>query len=146
MAAYDPTPLFDALESKMAASGWLPVTDVGEPTDPPADKMGVVMWSGARITQVHGTVGSGVISFILRFYYKAFATPYSLREKEIARATLSILNDLTSDFDLGDASVRNIVPLDSPATAGFQDVGGVMYRLSDMRIEVLVNDFVTFTQ
>lgn len=144
--AYDPTAAFDALESKLAASGWVPVTDIGEPTDPPQDKTAVVMWDGCAITQVHGTVGSGVCRFILRFYYKALSQPYSAREKEIARVTLAILDSLTSDFDLGDASVRNVVPLNTPATSGWQAIGDTMYRISELRVEVLVNDMVTFTK
>ena len=143
MAAFDPGPIADALLSKLQASGFVS-GQIGEPKKPPEDRTVAVLFGGASITQVHGTVGSGQVNFILRFMYNAFAEPVSEVEKEIARAVLEIMNDLAGDFDFGVASVRNVIPLNTEASAGYVDLSGVMYRVTDLQVQVLVNDIVTF--
>lgn len=145
MSAYDPSPLFDALESKLAASGFSLDTLDHEPSDPPAQATAVVMFMGVSITETSLATGSGPVSFNVRFYYDAMAEPRGETEKQIARWACQVLYDLSGDFDLGDASVRNILPL-MDSNAGFQTISGKWYRVCDIRVDVLVNDLVTHTK
>ena len=141
--AFDPGPIADALLSRLQASGFVS-GQIGEPKSPPEDRSVAVLFGGASLTQVHGTVASGQVNFILRFMYNAFAEPASLTEKEIAKAVLGIMDDLAGDFDFGVNGVRNEIPTNNEATAGYVELGGTMYRIVDLRVEVLVNDLVTF--
>lgn len=142
--AYDPTPLFDALESKLAASGFVSA-QVAEPMSAPATHLGAVIFNGIELTEVTLGTGSGLVKFILRFYFNAMVEPQSQTEKTLAIVSLQIMDDLAGDFDLGDASVRNIIPLNLNAPPGFQTIGQTMYRLADLAVDVFVNDIVTFT-
>lgn len=143
--AYDPTPLFDALESKLAASGFVSA-QIAEPKAAPASHLGAVLYAGCEITEVHGTTASGLVKFILRFYFNAMVEPIGDTEKRLATVSLQIMDDLAGDYDLGDASVRNIVPLGLSAPPGFQTIGQTMYRMADLAVDVMVNDIVTFAK
>lgn len=143
--AYDPTPLFDALESKLAASGFVSAR-VAEPLSAPATHLGAVIYAGTEITEVTLGTGSGYVKFILRFYFNAMKEPIDNTERLLAQVSLQIMDDLAGDFDLGDASVRNIVPLNLTAPPGFQTIGNTVYRLADLAVDVFVNDLVTFSK
>jgi hypothetical protein len=143
--AYDPGPLFDELASKLAASGYVE-SQIAEPMGPPAKGLGAVIFDGVEITELSLGTGSGVVKFILRFYYDALQEPQEDMEKEIARATLFVMDSIAGDFDLGDASVRNVEEMGQAGRPGFQTVGGTMYRLCDLYISVKVNDLVTLTE
>jgi len=141
--AFDPSPIFDALLSKLLASGFV-YGQISESKKPPEDRTVAVLFGGAGVTQVHGTTGSGQVDFILRFMYNAFAEPAAGVEKDIAKAVLEIMDDLAGNFNFGIDSVRNVIPLTNEATAGYVELGGVMYRIADLKVEVLVNDIVNF--
>lgn len=141
--AYDPTPLFDALESKLGASGWV-TGQIAEPMDPPSQRLGAVIFDGVEITELTLAKASGLVKFIIRLYYNALEEPRAGTEKDIARAVLQAMDDICGNYQLGDGSARNVIPLALTVRPGFQSVGGVMYRLCDLSISVLVNDIVTF--
>lgn len=143
--AYDPTPLFDALESKVAAAGFV-VGQIGEPAAPPDKPIGAVIFNGVEITELTLATGSGLVKFIVRFYYKALADPLEGTEKAVAKAVLKLMDDLAGDFDLGDANVRNVEEMGQAASTGYQTVGGVMFRLCDLPVSVKVNDLVSLTK
>lgn len=143
--AYDPGPLFDALASKLAASGYVE-SQIAEPMSAPAKGLGAVIFDGVELTETTLAGASGVVKFILRFYYNALQEPQEDMEKEIARATLQVMADIAADYDLGEAEVRNVLPIGQTTRPGFQTVGGTMYRLADLYISVLVNDLVTHTK
>lgn len=141
--AFDPTALFDSLESKLAASGWM-TGQIAEPMSPPSERLGAVIFDGVEITELSLATGTGIVKFIIRLYYNAMEEPREDTEKDIARAVLQTMDDICGQYTLGDGSVRNVVPLSLIAKAGFQEVGGAMYRLTDLPVNVLVNDIVTF--
>jgi hypothetical protein len=144
--AYDPGPLFDELESQLAASGWQ-TGQIGEPKSPPADRLGAVVFDGVEITEATLGTGSGIVKFIIRLYYNAFEEPPEGVEKDIAQATLQALSDISGKFRLGDNSVRNVVPLAMTVRAGYQEIGRdtkAMYRVVDLFVHVLVNDLGTW--
>ena len=143
--AYDPSPLFDALEKKLTASGFV-VGQIAEPKSAPPQHLGAVIFNGVEITELTLSKGSGFVKFILRFYFNAMVEPVEDTEKLVARVALRLMDDLAGDFDLGDASVRNVVPLNLSAPPGFQTVGNTMYRLADLAVDVFVNDIVTFAK
>ena len=117
---------------------------IAEPMSAPASHLGAVLYAGTELTEVHGTTASGLVKFILRFYFNAMAEPVDQTEKTLAQVSLKIMDDLAGGYDLGDASVRNIVPLNLSAPPGFQTIGNTMYRLADLAVDVMVNDLVTF--
>jgi hypothetical protein len=147
--AYDPTELFDELESKLGASGWVK-SQVGEPMAAPDQRLGAVIFNGAEITEVHGTTASGLVKFIIRFYYKAMEEPQSGTEKDLAKAVLEFMDSIAGDYNLGGSTVRNVQPVDLNAPAGFQTIGassgGTVYRIVDLTVNVKVNDLVTWSQ
>jgi len=141
---YDPSPLFDALQSKLAASGFQH-TLIAEPTDPPAQPTAVVMFTGIELTEHTLPTSSGLVKFNLRFYYNALQEPRAGKEKDVAKFALDIMQDLAGDYDLGQAAVRNIEP-GMMVNAGFQMIGQTMYRVSDLIVNIMVNDLVTWTE
>lgn len=143
--SYDPTPLFDALESKLAASGFV-TAQTSEPKAAPNKPLGVVIFDGVEITELTLASGTGYVKFILRFYFNALAEPLENTEKVMARAVLKIMADLAGDYDLGDASVRNVEEMGQAAQAGYQTVSGTMYRLCDLPVAVKVNDLVSLVK
>jgi len=60
---YDPSPLFDALQSKLAASGWVTNVVIAEPNDPPVDKAAAIIFAGARVTDTTLGTGNGEVRF-----------------------------------------------------------------------------------
>lgn len=142
--SYDPTGIFDALHTKAAAAGFQS-TMIAEPTDPPAQPTISVMFSGIQLTEHALNASSGILRFNIRFYYDALGDPRGDTEKAIAQFCLSIMSDLAGDFDLGDASVRNIQPA-MEARSGFQTIGQKWYRVNDLTVEVFINNLVTWAQ
>lgn len=143
--AFDPSALFDALEKKLAAAGWV-TGQIAEPMAPPPQRLGAVLFDGVEITELTLNKGSGLVKFIIRLYYNALEEPQAGTEKDIAQATLRTMDDICGQYTLGDSSVRNVVPLALIVRSGFQSIGGVMYRLTDLTVNVLVNDIVTFAE
>jgi hypothetical protein len=139
--AYDPAPIFDALHSKLAASGFAHSL-IAEPTDPPPQPTAAVMFTGIQLTEHTLSGSSGIIIFTIRFFFDAISESRAMKEKDLASVTLGIMEDLAGDYDLGDASVRNVMP-GQAATGGFQTIGNMIYRVCDLRVEVMVNDLVT---
>ncbi len=144
--AFDPSAIMDALHSKLSASGFVKGY-IAEPKAAPNTRSAFVIFDGTGITEVTLSGGSGPVAFILRFMWDFLEEPLGKAEKDIARITLSLMADLAGDFDLGDASVRSITPTapSMEAKAGYLSVGNpaTMYRISDLRVEVFVNDLVT---
>jgi hypothetical protein len=144
--AYDPSGLFDELESQLAASGWQ-TGQIGEPKSPPAERLGAVIFDGVEITEATLASASGLVKFIIRLYYSAFEEPPEGMEKDIARATLQAVSDICGRYQLGDSSVRNIMPVNMIVRAGYQEIGRdakAMYRVVDLFVHALVNDLGTF--
>ena len=144
--AFDPSPLFDELESQLAASGWQ-TGQIGEPKSPPDERLGAVIFDGVEITEATLAGASGLVKFIIRLYYNAFEEPPEGMEKDIARASLKALSDLCGKYRLGDNSVRNVMPFAINVRAGYQEIGRdtkAMYRVVDLFVHVLVNDIGTW--
>lgn len=141
---YDPTSLFDALQSVLASAGFRD-TLIAEPSDPPAQPTAVVLFTGVTLDEHELAASSGVVRFNLRFYFDALEMPQSGSEKEIARVTLLIISNLAANFDLDLSDVRNVEP-GMEARAGFQTISGKWYRVVDLAVGVRVNDIATWTK
>ncbi len=145
--AFDPSGIMDALHSKLSASGFVEGY-IAEPKAAPNTRSAFVIFDNAAITETTLQGGSGPVGFILRFMWTAFEEPLGKAEKDVARIALSLMADLAGDFDLGDSSVRSIVPTapSMEVKAGYITVGSTMYRIADLRVDVFVNDIVTHTK
>ena len=141
--AFDPSDLFDELEAQLQKAGWV-TGHIAEPMSAPAERLGAVIFDGVELTEATLASGSGLVKFIIRFYFNALEEPQENMEKELARATLQAISDICGKYRLGDDSVRNVVPLSLVVRPGFQTVGGTMYRLADLSVHVLVNDIGTW--
>jgi len=145
--AFDPKAILQKAHSFLSASNRFPggVT-IGEPKAPPGDWAAAVILGPIQVTEVSLGTASGVITIVVRTYQNALVEPIGDREWTLGRLIFELLEDFCGDFDFGDTSVRNLVPLGVSATPGYQEIGGILFRVSDIALPLMVNDFATFTQ
>ncbi len=141
--AFDPGPIMDELATQLAASGWQ-TGQIAEPMEPPAARLGAVIFDGVEITEATLKSASGLVKFIVRLYYQHFEEPLEGTEKDIAQASLQLISDIAGKYTLGDSEVRNVIPLALIVRAGFQTIGQTTYRLVDLSVHVMVNDLGTW--
>lgn len=146
---YNPAPLFDALEDKVAASGYALLHQVGEPTDPPQAPLAAILFAGVTPDPNNPTTLThiqGIVRLIIRVYLDAMTGPKKETEVQIATMAINLMGKVAGDYDLGDASVRNVIMPNLEAPAAYQEVGGKWFRITDIAVDILVNDIVEIVQ
>lgn len=141
--AFDPSAIMDELAAQLEKSGWV-TGQIAEPMAAPPQRMGAVIFGGVDMTEASLQSGSGIVKLIIRFYFNALEEPQAKMEKDLAKACLRAISDISGKYRLGDDSVRNVVPLALAVRPAFQTVSGTMYRLADLSVQVLVNDIGTW--
>src|SRR3972149_1439678 len=128
---FKPKAILQKTQSFLSASNRFPggVT-IGEPKAPPGDWAAAGVLGPIQITEVSLATASGVVTIIVRTYQNALVEPPGEREWTLGRLIFELLEDFCGDFDFGDTNVRNLVPLGVSATPGYQDIGGVLFRVS----------------
>lgn len=137
------------IQGHMNSSAMFAQVTVGEPTAwGDADRLYGAIWTlGTRIPYV--TLGTAVRIYDtrVRLYTKAFKRPQDSREFELARAVQQVSSRLFGDFTLG-GTIREIDisgQFGQPVRArwGHAPVAGVMYRIADIDLALVVNDSST---
>ena len=138
-------PVFEAMQSHLAKSGYFPGgVEVGEPKSAPADlHAALILGDGIHTgTTLASTIEQREI--IIRVYVNAMQLPRADIEFMLDDVMAEVEADLLGDFTLEVTGVRNIVPLGINSRAGYQDVGGTIFRVLDISIPLMIDGSATF--
>ena len=143
----------EALRDFGKKSGYFSDVVIGEPTKVLAgEKLSAAVYTqSARVVAVAvngGTVEVHTVTF--RIYRKALTDPVSAAELELALGVQQLLSDILADSDLG-ATIRAIdvggIYGETVGTEwGYVELGGVLYRVADITIPLIVDDSATAAQ
>jgi hypothetical protein len=144
--ALDIRGILDKLVSHALASGHFDSVNTFKIDEPAGARLTAGIW----VDDITPLKSSGLAStsarllFKVRLFSSTEAAPESYLEEAMTDATSALLTAYSGDFDLG-ASVRAVdllgmegVPLS--ANAHFMNLSGIIYRVMDIAIPVLVND------
>jgi hypothetical protein len=145
--AIDLKTLFEAIESHQEASGFFERVARHEPKASPGDGVTAANWF-QRISPI--PIGSGLnstsirIELVTRLYAPFLAAPQDAIDTDIYSAASYLFEIYSADFTLG-GNIRNIdllghygEPMQS--AAGFLNQSGVIYRVFDITMPLIVND------
>ena len=139
------TNTLNALNSHLRATGIVKHSQIGEyKSVPNTQELFAALWmtsSRVAMTTLADTIE--VHGVTVRLYWGAFEQPIEDIEFKVAQAVSDIVNEWASDYTLG-GTVRNIdiggelgTPLSM--TWGYADVSGLIYRIVDMEISLIVD-------
>ena len=147
---FDITATIQAIQSLFESSGYFPSVIVGEPKDAPSDMTIAIFMMDIEepATTLSGTIE--VYGMMARIYGgKNIFDPMENLELGLAKAVSKALSLLAGSFTLG-GTVRAIDWSGEEGGGkvgvkwGHGDVSGVMMRLADLSIPVIVDDSATF--
>ena len=137
------------IESKIAASGQVRQTQVGEPKSPPSTlPAAAIFMDSVRIYKMTVDGGTGEVHAVnIRIYADMLAEPQEWNEYGLAEVAENLINKLLTDADLN----SKIMTIDAAGMAGqglemrwgYLDVSGKMHRIVDIGLPLLVNDSIT---
>ncbi|HLA18302.1 MAG TPA: hypothetical protein VJ253_03185 [Dehalococcoidia bacterium] len=136
-------PVLQLLQGYLAASGHFASTSIGEPKDAPGNTHGAVMLAAYSIpaTTLNRTIERREVS--IRVYINAMREPVEEIEFDLDTIVGDIMEDLCGDFSLG-GTVRNIDATAVVTRFGYQTISGMMYRLADITLPLIVDDSAAF--
>jgi hypothetical protein len=144
--SFDPTALFDVLQSHAMTLGVFDQVNGHEPDNPPGHGVTLAVFAG-RVAPVR-TSGlastSARVAFLERIYINAQREPQDGIERDLLSATSALFDEYNGDFELGgnarevDVFGRYGEPLS--AVAGWLDQGDKKFRVMDITVPVIVND------
>lgn len=151
---FDITSTMRNLQSYFVASGYFPGgVLIGEPKQPPTPKgsnqfAASLFMRSVRVNQLMldgATEETHVVT--ARIYNTMLAEPTEDMELALARVVQQVVSDILADADLG-GTIRNIDPGGMGGTAmtaefGHIDQSGVMYRIADITIPMIVDGSAT---
>ena len=137
--------------SHIAASGHVSSSSLGEPVGPPGgDKLhGAVYMRSTGVSSLYvdgGTRENHVA--VMRLYRPVLRQPQAESELELALAASELLEDLVEDYTLG-SNIREIDIAGGQGGGslttdwGHVEIGGVMYRVVDITVPIVVDDSAT---
>ena len=143
----------DNVISKLMASGAFDKVNSVEPTSPPGKGFeAAVVFEGAEpYAPAGGFSHLGMVyTILIRIYRNMLAEPQEHIDPDLLDISDVVFDKLAADYDLG-ATVRNVDFYGETGTgmstrSGHLEVGGVVYRVLDIRVPVIVNDVVAFTK
>lgn len=137
----------DAMRSHLMATGRFTDVRIGEPKDPPANFTAALMSDEADVPETTLSANVDRYAFVIRVYANMRDN-----EEQIELRLLDIYDEteaeLFGEFDLG-GTIRSIDATGYRGTWGYQSIGrtdgtGIMYRILDIRVPVIVDDSATF--
>jgi hypothetical protein len=139
-----------SLKSKLQASGRFKSVSIGDPSEPPNSPHAAVILR--RYEHTTTTLGKTVErrTAVVRIYQKAFESPEDT-EYLLDDIIAEVEEDIFGDLKLG-GTIRNVEPLGVTVEFGYLAVGrdrggaGIMYRIADISIPMIVDDSATFAQ
>jgi len=148
--AFEITATLRAVESYLLASGYFgSQAQIGEPKSPPGEGLTATVFMDragvAELTLGGKTIEQHVVT--LRIYLNMLAEPQEDVELTLAKVVQEVISDLLGDYDLG-ATIRNVDAAGQYGTSvgtawGYVDVGGVMFRIADVTLPLVVDDSAT---
>jgi hypothetical protein len=139
------TSTLDTLNSHLRKTGVIRHSQIGEYKSIPNTKecYAAIWMSDARVAMATLADTIEVHTVTVRLYWGAFEEPIVNIELGLAKAVSDIVNEWSGDFTLG-ATVRNIDiagELGTPLTSvwGYADVSGLIYRIVDLEVSLIVD-------
>ncbi len=140
------------IQNYLAASGRFATTDLGEPESlPDGTQLHARVWNmGRQVAYITQSTVVSLYNIRVRMYRNAFTEPTADIEYMLAESVQDIASDLLGDFDLG----ATVAYIDAAgihgrglrADWGHAPVSGVMFRVVDMTIPIVVNDTSVMAQ
>ena len=136
----------NAIESVLKRTGYFGAgTQQGEPKSPPVGDLFAAVWMdrvAVYSLTLNGTIEAHVVT--VRMYRRDLQEPRERAEDELSRAVLAVQDLLMADVDLGGA-VRNVDAGGQTGQSfgvemGHIEMGGVKFRVADMRVPLIVDD------
>lgn len=142
-------PIFNAVESEIAASGWFDRVGMHEPKNAPGHGLTAAVWvqdiraaaaeSGLNLT-------SALLTFNVRAYANMLQEPQDGIDPNLLRAVSNLMRRWHDNYDFGlHPLVRNVdlrgqegTPL--LARAGYLEQSGTNFRIMTITLPVIVND------
>lgn len=147
--AFDVKSTLRSVESYLQASGYHAAgVQIGEPKQPPQTGFSAaVFMSHVGVATLTLTTTIELHVATVRVYRDMLAEPQENVELDMAVIVSKVMSDLAGEYDLG-ATIRNVdiggqygTPLS--ARWGYLDVSGVMYRIADITLPLIVDDSAT---
>jgi hypothetical protein len=120
-----------------------------EPKAAPSGALAAAVWvdSIAPVQSSGLASTSGLVTVYVTVYESMLQDPQDSIDPTILKATTSLMNGFTGDFDLGQ-SVRGIDLLGSAgkpmsAQMGYRAIDNKLYRCMDLALPVIINDLWT---
>ena len=139
------TSTLNTLNSHLRKTGIIKHSQIGEYKSVPNTKecYAAIWMSDARVALATLADTVEVHTVTVRLYWGAFEEPVTNIELGLAKAVSDVINEWAGDFTLG-ATVRNIdfagqhgSPLST--SWGYADVSGLMYRIVDIDVSLIVD-------
>lgn len=138
-----------AIASYLQASGYFQTVNTGEPKSPPTGKLNAaVFMDSVNVVQLTLATTIEIHAVIIRIYINMMSDPEEQIEYQMAEAVSKVSSDLIGEYDLG-ATIRNVDAGGAHSSGlraswGYLELGGIIYRIVDMYVPLLVDDSATF--
>ena len=148
--AFDIKNSINAIASFLEARGEFSHVQIGEPKSPPdGDLAAAVFMADASVVGITLSTSIELHEVTIRVYRNMLDEPVEDNEIRLSQTVTGIVSDLLGDYDLG-ATVRNIATGEYgrtlSTTFGYLDVGGVMFRMADISVPMIVDGSATLVQ
>lgn len=149
--AFDIQDTLKRVQSYLQAQGSFGAdVSVGEPKSPPtqdSNLFAAVMMQQAQVAELTLQTTIETHTLLIRVYRNMLAEPTADIEFSTARVVSDIMSDLFGDADLG-GTIRNvdiggIYGTTPSVTWAYIDLGGVMFRVADLVLPLIVDDSAT---
>jgi hypothetical protein len=141
--------LLDKVQSHAATLGVFETVNMHEPKSAPGNGLRCAIWVQDIRPVLTSGLGatSGCVTLFVRIYGNMLQQPYDAIDPNILKATTTLMNAYTGDFDFG-VTVRNIDLLGQhgqamAAQAGYIPIDSKLYRAMTITLPVIVNDMWT---
>lgn len=144
------TSILDGLVSHALASGWFMRVNQHEPKSAP---IGTGLTAAIWVQRISPVVGSGLattsgrLEFTERIYQNMLSEPQDSIDPTVISAVDVLMTAYSGDFELN-GLVRNVDLIGTygpplSAQAGYLNQSGVMFRVMDITLPLIVNDLWT---
>ena len=142
----------ESLKGYLAASGYFHDVQIGEPKQPPVGQLAAAIYmSSVNVVLLFANGGTRENHQVMvRMYMNMLSQPEEDTENYMAEVASKITSDLIGDADQrGTVMSIDVAGMHGPSLSirfGHLDVGGVMFRVADMVVPVIVDDSGTVTK
>ncbi len=137
---------FQAIETHLLKLGRFDQVNRHEPKNAPGNKMVAAIIHGPQgpATGTGLAATTARVEFTIRIYMNMMAQPLDGTEPDLIAATDLLINTFSGDFTLGGTIIAvDLLGMSGPpleANPGYINQDSVLYRVSDIRLPLLVAD------